>query len=191
MLVIVGLTLLLACCMAKGGRVVEGWSDAVCTDELMHIGGFWGMVGDELDELPLMMNGASLDINPNAICQFEENVLTDLQCVVHAFMGVGMGGVQDGENLITRLEIAKGPLCSFFSDTETRGRTLKVLQIFAGSQIMQDHQLLLRIINSNMTFEQMRSLATTDADAIRQALSNAEMVRQESANALEQETLRD
>ena len=54
---------------------------------------------------------------------------------------------------------------------------------------MQDRQLLLRIINSNMTFEQMRSLANAELDAIRQALNNAEMELQERANALEQEAL--
>lgn len=97
MLVIIGLTLLLACCcLSKGGRI-EGFDPGQC--EYPNIGYAFNWYNTHVGPGKLFSMGAdgTLIINDNhsEFCSLESSVITEMQCLLNSLSGAGMGGISN------------------------------------------------------------------------------------------------
>jgi len=119
MLVIVGLTLLLACCMAKGGRIVEGFDPETCTDEPSLSDTFMWYATHVTQSDRLLQDDMNLSVNTDhsGFCDLESAGITDMQCKINYFGGMGMGGFSNYENMINDLDKIKEN-CNFVNERE-------------------------------------------------------------------------
>lgn len=159
LLVIVGLTLLLACCMAKSGGIVEGFDISELFYALYeHV----DSQGCNDSSMPLCQNGSEFSINPNySNLDLCERLLRVKETIVQA--PPAMGGISEMISIIdgqcgasisetvlgdrdTLLEIVNGNLTA----AEQRNA------INALRETMSGREILMEILNGNLTADQQR-----------------------------------
>jgi len=111
MLVIVGLTLALVCCMAKGGKVVEGFvpfdSESCRIPDISYTMGWYAThvgEGNLFDH-----DGTDIIINDShsEFCNLESLEITEMQCLVNLLGSVRMGGFDNYRTIISKLDRIK------------------------------------------------------------------------------------
>lgn len=97
MLVIVGLTLALVCCMAKGGGVVEGFNEKECND--IFITDALNRYNTYVGEGKLFSAGADGTVTINGdhseFCNLESSEITEMQCLLNSLSGAGISGISN------------------------------------------------------------------------------------------------